>query len=163
MNRFSKRVTIPLLLVAGVLVVAGCGKSRPEEAVLSDDAVVGNWLESPPKVVASARRAQTEPQKFLRHVTLNADKTFVFTLRTMSGDPTKDDKQITGTWEIDGEQNMVMFTVTDNGFKAGETGRDWVPESLHEMTQREIADRGMTDIIYATDLASRSAKMVREP
>jgi hypothetical protein len=53
--------------------------------------------------------------------------------------------------------------VTDNAFKTGETGRDWVPESLYEMTQKDVADRGMTDIIYATDLAGDSAKLVREP
>ena len=163
MNRFSKRVTVSLLLVVGVLAVTGCGKSRAQEAVLTDDAVVGDWLESPPKVVASVRRAQTEPQKFLRHVTLTADKTFVFTLRTLDGNPTKDNKQTTGTWEIDSELNMVIFTVTDNAFKSGETGRDWVPESLSEMTRKDIADRGKTDVIYATDLAGGSAKLVREP
>ncbi len=164
MNRFSKRVTVPLLLVAGVLVVAGCGKGRAQEDILTADTVVGDWLESPPKVLPpSARRAKTKPQNFRRHVTLNADQTFVFSLRTLDGDPTKDNKQTTGTWDVDTDQNMVIFTVTDNPFKSSETGRDWVPESLSEMTQKDIADRGMTDIIYATDLTGDSAKLVREP
>lgn len=163
MNRFSKRVTVPLLLVAGMLVVTGCGKSRPQEAVLTDAAVVGNWLETAPTNVSSGRRAKTETQEYRRHVTLNADKTFVFSLRTLDGDPTKDNKQTTGTWKIDTEQNMVMFTVAENGFKAGETGRDWVPEFLYQLARKDIDGRGMTDVIYSTDLTGKSARLVREP
>ena len=163
MNPFSKSVTFSVLLVAGVLVATGCGKSRPPETTLSDSAVAGSWLESAPKVVASARRTQTaEPQQFLRHITVNADKTFVFSLRTLDGAPAKDDKKVEGTWEIDSEQNMVILTVTNNPFKPNETGYDWVPEKMFDLTQKEIAGEGKTDIVYATDLRDRSANLVRE-
>jgi hypothetical protein len=162
MTRFSKPIVFSVLLVAGILIATGCGKSRPQELTLTDSAVTGSWLESAPTTTASPRRAQTSEPKFLRHVTLNADKTFIFSLRTLDGAVTSDDKKVEGTWEIDSEQNAVALTVTKNPFKSSETGYDWVPETLSEMTQKEIAGEGKTDIIYATDLAGRSAKLVRQ-
>jgi len=163
MNRFSKRAALPVLLVASALVASGCGKSRPPEAILSDAAVVGSWIEAPPKAVESSRRARpSAPQEFRRHVTLNADKTFVFSLRTLDGAPTKDDKKAEGTWEINTELNVVEFTVSKNPFKSSETGHDWVPETMSELAQKEMAEGGMSDVIYAYDLAGRSRKLVRE-
>jgi len=162
MNHFGKPVTFCVLLVAGTLIATGCGKGRTQEAVLSDSLVVGSWLEPPPREMPSARRAQTVAREFVRHITINADKTFVFSLRTLDGGPTKDDKKVEGTWAIDSAQNMVILTVTKNPFKSNETGYDWVPETLSEMAEKEIAGQGQTDIMYAMDLGGRSAKLVRQ-
>lgn len=163
MNRFSKRATLPVLLVASGLVVSGCGKSRPPEAILNDAAVVGSWIEAPPKAGGPSRRVRpSAPQEFLSHVTINADQTFVFSLRTLDGAPTKDDKKAEGTWEINTELNIIEFTVGKNPFKSGETGHDWAPKTMSEMTQKEVAGGGMSDIIYAYDLAGKTRKLVRE-
>ena len=163
MNRFSKRAALPVLLVASALVASGCGKSRPQEAILSDATVVGSWIEAPREAAESSRRARpSAPQEFLRHVTLNADKTFVFSLRTLDGAPTKDNKKAEGKWEINTDLNVIEFTVGSNQFKSGETGHDWVPETMSEMAQKEVAGRGMTDTIYAYDLAGKPRKLVRE-
>jgi hypothetical protein len=163
MNRFSRRAALPVLLVASALVASGCGKSRPQEAVLSDAAVVGSWIEAPPKAVESARRARpSAPQEFLRHVTLNADKTFVFSLRKLDGAPPKDDKKAEGTWELNTQLNVIEFTVGTNQFKSGDTGYDWVPKTMSEMARQEVAERGMSDIIHAYDQTGSSAKLVRE-
>ena len=79
MNLTGRPVTLFVLLAAATLIVTGCGKSRPPEATLSDSDIVGSWLEVPRTEAATARRVKTvEEQKFLRHVTINADKTFAF-------------------------------------------------------------------------------------
>lgn len=162
MDHFGKPVAFCVLLVAGTLIATGCGKGRTQEAVLSDSLVVGSWLEAPPREIPSARRAQTVAREFVRHITINADKTFVFSLRNLDGSLTKEDKKVEGTWTIDSAQNLVVLTVTNNPFKASETGYDWVPEALSEMAEKEIAGQGKTDVIYATDLTGRSAKLVRQ-
>jgi hypothetical protein len=163
MNCVSKPVTLFVLLAAGALIATGCGKGRPAETTLTDALVAGSWLEIAPKVVPSARRAETvKPQNFLRHVTLNADKTFVFSLRTLDGAKTKDDKKVEGTWEIDKEMNVVVFTVTDDPFKSGEEGYNWVPETLSQLIKKEVEGLGKTDVIYAEDLAGGSSKLVRQ-
>ena len=163
MNHCSKCLTLSILLVTGVVIATGCGKSRPKELALSDAAIAGTWVETAPKVAASARRMRTTQQEFIRHLVMNADQTFVFSLRELDGSPTKDDKKIEGTWAIDSEQNVVALTVTNNPFKSSETGYDWVPETLSEMTNKEIQGYGKTDVIYATDVGARSARLVREP
>jgi hypothetical protein len=159
----SRRVTLGVLLVTGVLVATGCGKSRPKETTLNDTLVTGSWIEVPPKAAApSARVRSSAPQEFLRHITVNADKTFVFSLRTLDGKPTKDDKKVEGTWELNTELNLIEFTVGNNPFKTNETGHDWVPETMSQLGKKDVPGKGMTEVIFVSDLAGGSAKLMRE-
>ena len=134
MIRLTGRLLVGTALVMSGLVVAGCEK-KPVRPKVDTSAMAGTWVEK--KTDAGRGRVQVVGPQSLRHLTINSDKTFEFTLTTDSGQAI--DGKATGTWAVEGE--MVVFDVKENTFKK-EEHKQMAPASSDGVFEREFTDRG---------------------
>jgi hypothetical protein len=150
MIRLSKWLVLGGLLAAGIVMAIGCERSgRPPIEV---PAVAGDWIEL---VEAGAPGARTPAvregeKKEYRHISLNADNTFVLTLQTKAGTPAKDANKVEGTWTL-GERNLIIFTVMNNTFPEGDPRRDWEPVRSLGVVRRTVAGKGEVDVLTVED------------
>jgi hypothetical protein len=143
----AKRVVLVGLLAAGILCGPACkkGSSRPP---IESSAIVGKWVEVKDQGERSPRAAPRKETKFVRHITLNPDNTYVMTLYTQSGEATKD--KIEGTWKI--EDNMLVFQTTSSTFGQKDERRDWAPESSDGIVKRNMPGEGTIEVLSVIDM-----------
>jgi hypothetical protein len=158
MIRSMKRLVWGGLLVAGVVIASGCdrGARRP---TVSESAIVGTWVEMVEKAAPSPRVRARPESKYVRRVTLNADKTFEFSLRTKSGEETKFKSE--GTWAI--EEGAIVFKVTSSTFPENDERADWAPESSVGVRQRDVSGEGTIEVLPIVDLEGMVVDFKRAP
>jgi hypothetical protein len=161
MTLSTKRLACGGLLAAGLLVVASCerGPGRPP---IDTTQLVGNWIELADQAAVNprARVADEEKKKDYRYIAFKNDNTFEFSVRTESGEPTKDKGQIEGTWAITTE-NTITFTVTNNTFADGSERRDWAPEFSAGISQKEAPGRGTIQALTIVDVEGGATAFTR--
>jgi hypothetical protein len=129
-----KRLVWGGLLAAGVVFAVGCDRG-PQRPAIDEASLVGSWVEVKDKGARSPRMAPLPESPFVRHVTLNADKTFEFSLRSKSGEPKFKSE---GTWAI--EEKMIVFKVTSSTFPENDERRGWAPESSEGVKKKGAGD-----------------------
>jgi len=156
----TKRLVLGSLLATAVIMTTGCNKG-PTRPPIEEAAIVGDWIEVVKEASTSARVAPTGEKKTLRHLTLNADKTFTFSLRTKSGKPLKGDFKCEGTWSINAELIQLEFKVSNSTFPENDERRDWAPETSLGLTKRDVAGSGITEVMIAEDLMGSPTTYMR--
>lgn len=163
MIRSNKRLVFLGLLATGMMIATGCGKGSRKPPPVDENALAGNWIEYTGKITSSprARTTDTKKKKSIRYLTVNADKTFEFSLKDNSGKPAKKGKKVEGTWEINLEEQEIIFTVTNNAFKAGEEGHDWAPMSSYGPKEKDVSGQGMMMMLSVADISGSSTMYKR--
>lgn len=147
MIRSMKRLVWGGLLTAGVVIAIGCDKG-PRRPTIDESALVGSWAELAEQAAPSPRVQPRAVTKYVRHVTLNADKTFEFSLRTKSGEPTKFKSE--GTWAI--EEGTIVFTVTSSTIPDEDERRGWAPDTSDGTREKDISGEGLIEVLQIVDL-----------
>lgn len=148
----TKRLIFGGLLAAGFVLAAGCDRG-PDRPPVDTTKLVGDWIEMANQAAINPRvpSADQQKKKEYRYITFKNDNTFEFSVRTESGEPTKDKGKIEGTWTITPE-NTLTFKVTGNTFADGSERRDWAPESSVGISQREGPERMPIEVITIVDV-----------
>ena len=163
-NRLTKRMALGGLVAAIVAVVAGCEKKYVPPPV-DTAAIVGDWIQFVEETPVNPRVRAAEPSKYLRHLTINGDNTFVFTICTKDGKPVKDSWKATGNWAArasEKEAEMLYFDVGQSGFSESEAQSGWVPVSSVGVRKHELSGRGETEALIIEDAEGESATYVRQ-
>ena len=147
MMHATKRLVWGGLLATGVVMAIGCEKG-PRRPAIDESAIVGSWIEVVEQAAPSPRVRARAETKYVRHLTINADKTFEFTLRTKSGEPAKLKSE--GTWAV--EEKVLVFKVTDSTIADKDERRNWAPESSDGIREKDIAGEGLIEVIETIDL-----------
>jgi hypothetical protein len=147
MMHATKRLVWGGLLATGVVMMMGCerGPSRP---AIDESAIVGKWVEVVEQAAPSPRMRARAETKYVRHLTINADKTFEFALHTKSGEPTNLKSE--GTWAV--EEKVLVFNVTDSTIAEKDERRAWAPESSDGVREKDIAGEGLIEVMETVDL-----------
>lgn len=157
-DMYRKYVCLGLALMT-VAMVSGCGKKEYKAPPIKESALAGNWIEMEKKSQLSARTAQPtqEKQTTFKHLTINPDKSFVFTVRDASGKPHGESKA-EGTISINHDQHEITFTVSNSTFKAGDPGANWVPAISNSFKEELIDGATKMLILTVTDANGSVAK-----
>ncbi len=147
MIRSMKRLVWGGLLAAGVVIATGCDRGA-RRATVDESAIVGSWIELVEKAAPSPRVAPRTETKYLRQLTLNADKTFEFSLRSKSGEAAKFKSE--GTWAI--EEDLIVFKVTSSTIGEKDERYNWAPESSVGVRERDISGEGLIQVLAIADL-----------
>lgn len=162
MIRSTKWLALGGLLATGLVMVVGCGKKGPPpRPPIEASAVVGKWIEVSESGAASPRLQWSPPKEHLRYLVLNEDQTFEYSVHTKSGDPAKKKGKAEGTWEIDTQENIIVFTTTKSTLKEGDEFYDGLPVSSLGVKEKNIKDKGLVEVLITTDQEESGATYVR--
>ena len=161
MIRSTNRLALGGLLAVGIALATGCQKKYTPPPI-DTSAIVGNWIEVVEQVPTSPRVPVASAKKHLRHVTINADKTFEFTLRTASGVPVKK-KNSEGAWEVRPEEGaeLLYFEVANTTFGEDDERRDWAPMSSIGIRKRDVGGHGVVETLVIEDLEGENITYIR--
>jgi len=148
----AKRLMTVGLLAAAALLAGGC-KRGPTRAPIDPGAITGTWIEVQEKGQRTARVAPQQETGFVRHLTVNADKTWTMVLHKKSGEATQDKWE--GTWAI--EDNILMFKVASSTVDEKSERRDLAPESSDGIRKRETGE-----VLSVVDLQGMAVDFKRE-
>lgn len=158
MDMYRKSACLGLALMTFAM-FSGCGKKEYKAPPINEGALAGNWIEMEKKAQLSARTAQPtqEKQTTFKHLTINPDKSFVFTVCDAAGKPLGGGKA-EGTLSINREQHEITFTVSNSTFKAGDAGANWMPAISNSFKEELIDGATKMLILTVTDANGSVAK-----
>ncbi|MBU0639039.1 MAG: hypothetical protein KKB50_09260 [Planctomycetes bacterium] len=140
MAKRSILVIAGLLIVAGLVTFAGCGKDNRVAETVDQKQLAGTWLEIPPEPVDPKKPGQgrrtiqyDRPTPKLRQLTFNDDGTFKLVLCEPGGGAADEKSYAEGTWKYSAEEGWVTFAITKNTF-AKKLQKWIVPEDLDMTT-----------------------------
>lgn len=151
-----RHVCIGLALI-GFALLGGCGKKKYQAPPIDQNAMAGNWVELVKAPSGRSAPQTNQKQTAFRHLTINADKTFVFTLVDDSGKQIGTQKA-EGTVAVNTEKHEITFTITNNGFQPNDKGANWAPATSSTL-QEELVDGSTKMLIFSiTDVGGTSAR-----
>lgn len=161
MIRSMNRLALGGLLAVGIAVATGCQKKYTPPPI-DTSAIVGSWMEVVEEAPANPRMPTASPKKYLRNLTINADKTFEFTLRTASGDPVKN-RSSEGAWDVRAEEGaeLLYFDVANTTFGEDDDRRDWAPVSSIGIRKRDVGGHGVVETLVIEDLEGENVTYIR--
>ena len=159
MTRNGKPLVLVALALGGLVLMDGCSK-KPSRPPIDEAAIAGKWIEIPVTETGNPRAAAGAGEKYRRYVEINADHTFVFSLRDKAGKP-KGKQKAEGTWKVNKEKNVIEFEVTNNTFDKSDEKYDWVPASSVGVHKGPVKGQGETDILSITDQTDTPYNYIR--
>ena len=145
------------LALASYALFGGCGKKEYKAAPIDESLLPGNWVQiEREKTTARMNQRSDSKAKGVRHLTINADKTFTFTICDASGKPIGD-KKAEGTLAVNTEKHEITYNVTTNTFKSDDAGATWVPASSYTI-QKELVDGTETLVLSVTEVGGSTTR-----
>jgi|GEM_PF-4174893 len=165
MMRITARLSLVAAAALSYAALSGCGEKRYKAPAIEESDLVGQWTQVEKEISASSRRrsnpSNTKEFKFKRHLVINQDKTFVFSLRDLSGNPYAEDKKAEGTWAFDAKSDEIVFTVANSTFEAGGEGADWVPSTGLTLREERVSDSEQAMVLTIGETGGKSGKYKR--
>jgi len=159
----STRLAAAAIVAACVVATVGCQKKYVPPPI-DPTAITGDWVQYVETAPENPRVRAAAPPKYLRHLTINADKSFTFSIVNKDGSPANPNWNAEGTWEVrkeEGGGEMLYFTVTKNNIPDSSEYHGWVPASSIGIRPHEIGSRGRIDAMDVADAAGAGAVYIR--